>query len=137
MGRQILGEFFLQNHDKPKPDVLENAHPFFREFAHMVRPVQSSGLDLQGTITDRLLLICKGSSSSPWAFVVFIKTSQSLHAVMIPILDQSDIVAKFVRFLQGGSDSIEVNLGRFEQDHWEINKESTKLSWPKSGILYP
>jgi hypothetical protein len=137
VGHQILGEFFLRNCEKPKTDVLKNAHPFFREFVHMVQPVQSSAINFQGTITDRQLFICKGNNTPPWAFIVFIKTSQSLHAVMVPILNQPDAVAKFIRFLQDDNDSIEAALGCFEQDHWKIIQESTKLLWPKSGILYP
>jgi hypothetical protein len=137
VGRQILGEFFWQNYNKSKAEVLENAYSFFREFAHMVRPVQSCSLDLQGTITDGLLFICRGNDGSPWALIVFIKTSQSLHAVMIPIFDQPDAVAMFMGFLQNADDSVEANLCRFEQDQWKINKQSSKLFWPKSGILYP
>jgi hypothetical protein len=137
VGRQILGEFFLRNHEKAKPEVLEDALPFFREFAHMVRPVQSSAINFQGTITDNLLLICKGSNTPPWAFIIFIKTSQSLHAVMIPIFEQPDAVAQFIRFQQDDNDSIEVVLSQFDHDHWKIDKKSTKLTWPKRGVLYP
>ena len=137
VGRQILGEFFLRHCEKRKPEVLNNAHPFFREFVHMVRPVLSWAINFQGTIADRRLLICKGNNTPPWAFIVLIKTSQSLHGVMVPILDQPDAVAKFIRFLQDDNDSIEVAVSRFEQDHWKIDKQSTKVPWPKSGSLYP
>lgn len=137
VGRQILGEFYLKNCDKPKSTIFDNAHPFFRNFSHMVRPIQSSGIDFQGTITDKLLLICKEGEGLPWAFLVFIKTSKSLHAVMIPILDQPDTVAKFLEFLHSDTNVIAVTLIRFKDDHWEINKESSKLHWPKDGVLYP
>ena len=137
VGRQILGEFFLLNYDKRKADVVKNAEPFFREFAHMVRPVESSGIDFHGTTTDKLLLFCKENNTPPWAFIVFLKVSRSSHAVMIPIFDQPHAAAKFIRFLHDETDSIEVALGRFEQDHWTIDKSSTELRWPKSGVLYP
>jgi len=137
VGRQILGEFFQRNYDKAKPEVLDNAYSFFCEFAPMVRPIQSSGINLRGTITDNLMLICKENNGYPWAFIVFIKISQSLHSVMIPIFERPDTVAKFIQFLKDENDTIEVNLARFEQDHWNINKESTTLHWPKTGILYP
>lgn len=136
VGRQILGDFFLQNHDKARPDVIESARPFFREFAHMVRPLQANSLELQGTITDKLLFIC-GGSRSPWALVVFIRTSQSLSAVMIPIFDQPDTVAKFLGFLKNENETIEAAFCRFEQGQWNIDKESFNLIWPKNGILYP
>ena len=136
VGRQILGEFFLQNHDKPKSVVLENAYPFFQEFKHMARPIQSSSYDFKGTITDGLLYLCKEKSSPPWAFIVFIKTSQLLHAVMIPVLDQPDTVDRYFRFLQDDNEIIEVTACHIEQEQWKINKESIKLTWPKSGNLY-
>jgi hypothetical protein len=137
VGRQILGEFFLRNHPKPKRDVVRNAYPFFREFVHMVRPVESSGIDFCGTVVDGRLLVCKENHAPPWAFIVFLKISRSSHAVMIPILDQPYSASKFVKFLHDKNDSIEVVLGRFEQDHWTIEKNSTEIRWPKTGVLYP
>lgn len=140
VGRQILGEFFLQNREKTsKSEILENAHPFFREFVHMVRPIQSCALDIRGTITDKVLLVCRGSSGTRWAFIVFIRTSRQLHAVMVPIFDQPDAVATFIGFLKSDNHSVEADLYRFEQsqDRWGIIKESIQLAWPKSGILYP
>lgn len=132
IGRHILGEFFSQNQDSQKPEVLKNALLFFRDFAHMVRPVQTNSLGLQGTITDRLFLICWGSSGSPWALIVFIRTSQQLHSVMIPI----DVVT-FLNFLRSENESIKVSYCRLEQDHWEGDKESARIIWPKRGVLYP
>lgn len=137
VGRHILGEFFLQNRQNPKSEALKNALPFFREFVHMVRPVQSAGIDLQGTVTDNLLLLCRENDSPPWAFIVFVKTSKSLHAVMIPMFDRPDTVARFLRFLQNERDSIEVALTHFDKDHWKVNRESSNLPWPKEGVLYP
>ena len=137
VGKQILGEFFQQNCNKAKSDILDNAYSFFREFAPMVRPIQSSGVNLRGTITDKLMLICKEKIGLPWAFVVFVRTSKSLHAVMIPIFEHLDTVAKFIGFLKDEKESITVNYARFEQDHWSVNKESTTLVWPKTGILFP
>jgi hypothetical protein len=137
VGRQVLGEFFLQNKGKQKSEVTQNALPFFREFAHMVRPVKSEGHGLQGTITDKIVLICKDAGGPPWAFIVFIRVSQSLHSVMIPILEDPNAGAKFITFLQDKSEFIEANYARFEQDHWGLNEESVKLQWPKTGVLYP
>jgi len=139
VGRQILGKFYSQNRGKPKTNVLKNAVLFFREFAHMVRPVLSSGFDFQGTITDKMFLICWGSSGNAWAIIVFIRTGALLHAVMLPVYDRADMVSTYIGFLRNQSDSISVALCRYEQgqEHWKINKEPTRLEWPKTGILYP
>lgn len=137
VGRDVLGEFFLRNCNKTKSEVLKDAHLFFREFANMVRPIQSSSLNLRGTITDGLVLVCKDNMGSPWALIAFVKTLQSLHAVMIPILDQPDSAAKFIGFLKDEKESINVAYCRYEQGQWKLSNESVKLLWPKTGTLYP
>ena len=137
VGRQILGEFYLQNHKKAKQDVLTSAYPFFREFVSMVRPIQSSGINLQGTITDNFMLVCKEKTGRPWGLVVFVRTTQVLHAVLVPAFEQADTVSTYIEFMKNDKEEITVNYLRFDQDHWNMSKESTTLSWPKTGILYP
>lgn len=137
IGRQVLGEFFYQNYGKPKPDILENAYPFFREFTNLVRPLQTNSLGLQGTITDKLIFLCGANSSSPWAIVVFVKTSNLLHAVLIPVLEHLDAALKYMNFLKNDNENIEVSRCRLEQGQWNIDKQVYNLTWPKKGILYP
>jgi len=137
VGNDILGKFFQQNVGKARSDILDSAYSFFREFAAMVRPVQSSGVNVQGTITDNLMLICQEKIGLPWAFIVFIRISQSLHGVLIPTFEHPDSVAKFLGFLNDEKESITANYAHFNQDHWSIDKDSTTLVWPKTGILYP
>jgi len=136
VGRHILGEFFLQNYGKPRPDALKNAYPFFREFANMVRPVNSSEINFQGTITDKQLLLCQEYGGTAWAIVVFVKAAQSLHAVLLPFFDQPDAVAKYFKFLQYENETVEVVLMQFEKEQFKLIRP-TKLIWPKNGILYP
>lgn len=136
IGRQILGEFFSRNFNKSKFDVLKDAHTFFRPYVHMVRPLRS-GVDFQGTITDRNLLVCMDSSSSPWAMIVFVKTASLIHSIMIPIFDDPERVKTYIDFLQNDNSAIQVASCRFEQDRWEISKDTKPLFWPKEGTLYP
>jgi hypothetical protein len=136
IGRQILGEFFLQNDkNKHKSEIVESALSFFDEFKHMVRPVQSLPFDAQGTITDNLLLLCEESRGAFWAFIVLVRTSCQLHAVMVPIFDQPSAASRFMGFLKTDHESIEAKLCRFnqQQDRWEIHKKAFTLTWPKSG----
>lgn len=137
VGLKILGQFFRENRNKSRADVFQEAQNFFSEFIHMVRPVQSQKLNLRGTITDKLLFVCGSDKSAPWAFIVFIKTSQMLHAVLMPIFDQADSVAKFLDFLKSENEMVDVRYCKFENDHWEIDKNLTQLKWIKTGILYP
>lgn len=137
VGRQILGEFFLQNQDKSKPEVLNNARPFFREFIHMVRPLISCGFDSQGTVIDRTFYMCIGNSGFAWAMIVFVKTAHVIHGVLMPVFEQADQAATYLGFLKNGNESIQVAVCRFEQDRWEMSKETMPLVWPKGDTLYP
>ena len=56
---------------------------------------------------------------------------------MLPVLDQPYQMGKFTNFLLDENESIECVVARFERDHWDLAKDSIKLSWPKRGIFYP
>lgn len=137
VGRQILGEFYLQNQGQiSKSKIMERAYSFFQEFVNMVRPIQSFAVDIQGTITDKLLFVCK-SYHSYWAFIVFIRTGQQLHAVMIPVFDKPENVATFMDFLKREREIyISGSFCRFDKlkNSWEIDKKSHTMIWPKSGF---
>jgi hypothetical protein len=137
VGYDILGKFFSQNKDKPKSEVLENARPFFREFVHMVRPLISCGFDSQGTVIDKTFYLCMGSSGSPWAMIVFVKTAHVIHGVLMPVFEKAEQAATYLGFLNNGNECVQVAVCRFEEDRWEISKETKPLVWPKSGTLYP
>jgi len=138
VGHQILGKFFLANHGQMKSVVQESAFSFFREFASMVRPLLSSGFDFQGSITDKMFLVCWSSSGFAWAIIVFIRTGLLLHAVMLPVSDRADMVPTYFDFLRSQNESISVTLCSYEQGqrHWDMKKPS-RLTWPKTGVLYP
>jgi hypothetical protein len=136
VGRNILGDFFLQNKDKTKKEILESAHPFFKEYAHMARPLDSSEISLQGTISDNQILLCQKYGDIAWGFIVFVKTAQTVNAVLLPYFDQPASVARFLDFLKNDNEEIDVALMHFEQGHFELTR-ATKIIWPKSGILYP
>jgi len=136
VGQKILGEFFHNNHNiKSKSKVLENASQFFHEFSNMVRPVVANSSDPrfnhQGTIVDKRSLVCKGSGDFIWARIVFIKTSEMLHSVMLPVFDHPNAVATFLSFLQNDNEVIDVKLCHFKQNQWKIDKELFKSKWPK------
>lgn len=137
VGKQILGNFFIQNQGKAKSDIVKNAFPYFREFTHMVRPLVTQLTDLKGTIYDGQLLLCKDNEGNSWGFIVFVKTANDLNAVLIPIADKPEMVAIFLDFLRNGNDELSVSQCRFEQNKWSVDKSVHKLFWPKDGILYP
>ena len=136
VGRQILGEFFLRSRGQPRAEVADEALVFFRQFAHMVRPVQSHP-DLKGTATDRTVLVCWGGDSLAWALTVFVRTSRVLHAVLIPVLESPDAAAMFNDFLQNQNESIDMSYCRLARESWNVNPRVHTLVWPKTGTLYP
>ena len=56
---------------------------------------------------------------------------------MIPILDQVDNAGRFSSFLTNENEIIEATFCRYDKDHWEIDKKSAQLLWPKKGVMYP
>lgn len=135
IGRSILGEFFIQNNDRRKKDLSDRALHFFFEFVHMVRPLTHINIDVQGTVTDRMLFLCMGGSGVAWAFIVFVKTGEQIHAVMIPTFHGPEQIETFLGFLKNDNSSIQVTTGRFEGDKWEVAKNTTSMNWPKDGLL--
>ena len=136
VGRNILGEFFLQNKGKTKKEILENAFSFFKEFAHMVRPLDTSEIAFQGTITDKQLLLCQKYGDIAWATIVFARTAQTINAVLLPFFDQPEAVVRFFDFLKNDNETIDVALLQFEHEQFKLLR-TTKIIWPKSGTLYP
>ena len=134
IGRQVLGEFFLQNKAKAKSEVIRNALTFFDEYVHIVRPVQSSGFGLLGTVTDKIMLVCDGAGSSRWAFIVFIKMAQNLSAVMIPILDQPEAASTYYSFLRSNHEMVDANFCQFTNEQWLVDQTTYSIPWPKQGI---
>lgn len=137
LGHSILGEFFIKNKDKQKSEVLDNALPYFREFEHMVRPLQSTPDYLNGTVSDNRMFLCKNSNQRPWAFIVIVKISNSMHAVLVPIMEDVETTVQYYDFIRGSQDKIEVALCEFKVDHWLVDKHSREIVWPKDGTLYP
>jgi hypothetical protein len=139
IGRDILGNFFLANAGKPRRDVLANAHGHFRDFMHMIRPVGINGMDFQGSISDRMMLICVGASGRHWALIVFVKTAGLVHSVLMPTFSDDVAAATYFDFLKNDNETINVTTGRYDriQGIWELNPHPKPLHWPKSGVLYP
>ena len=137
IGRDILGEFYLKNKDKPRSEVIRNANSFFREFEHMVRPIQTIDIALEGTITDRYVFACLGKDNQPWAILVFVNIFQSLHAVLMPIFDNAEMVNTYLSFLHNKNENLDISLCYFDGEHWEIDEVVQRIYWPKDGILFP
>lgn len=135
MGSTILGEFFTRNHCLPRASILANAFSHFSEFANMVRPAFATDHGLKGTAVDGLLHMCTRGTEIRWAFLVQIKTGDSLHAVLVPTFDDPVGIELFLRFLQNDEENIDAALTKFDGEKWLIAKEMRRLRWPKPAGL--
>lgn len=136
LGSAMLGWFFQQNKGKKKPAVVSSACRFFAPAAHMVRPALKTPGDIAGTITDKTMLICRGSKGEPWGVIVFVKTSQQKHAVLLPLTESEKARELFMSFLVNDTTEFSARFIRFEGDHWLENPKVLTIEWPKGeGLL--
>ena len=132
LGQTVLGDFFLQNRGRSKADILKNAASHFSEFANMVRPVSSPATTVQETMSDRFLFVCE--AQTPWAFIVFIRTSDLVHAVLVPVLEAPSAAARFMSFLCGDGGPIKARRCRFDDGKFQAARDPETLMWPKAGL---
>jgi len=136
LGKTVLGNYFNENVFRSRKDALANAVVYFREFAHLVRPVIQAPEPIAGTAIDHLLYMCK-SGEIVWAVLVLVRTGHLLHAALVPMFQDPIGAKNFIDFISGPEEKIEAHLTRFERDRWLIARETKIFIWPKTGILYP
>lgn len=130
---QVLGTFYLQNKGNAKKDVLKNAVEHFGPLAAMVRPVVAAPVAITGTIDDRLVHLCWSDDEkdrTPWGIVVYVRTGDTLHAVLLPALEHQMGVDRFSQFLCIQGDVFKVSITRFADTHWAFQKERRSVHWP-------
>ena len=135
LGRTILGEFFLQNEGLSKAEVIKNAVSHFSQYANMVRPLNDAPIKVLGTASDGLFLACFCEPQTLWAYVVFIRTSDRLHGVLVPILEEPSAVVRFMDFLKVGGGPIRANCCRLVGDKFTLKEQPDILEWPESEFL--
>ena len=138
-GKDILGRFFLENHFKSRDEIRKAAFSYFREYQHMVRPFVNPNLGLVGSISDLTFLCCMGSGDQIWGLIVFVRTVDKVHGILLPEFGNADMAATYLDFLKNGNDTIHVTTATYDREHgrWLINPNRQRVTWPKTGILYP
>jgi len=132
LGKTILGDFYLQNRDLAKAEVLRNAKDHFDEFKNMLRPIVVPSATDQETLSSGLVFICEAAVR--WAFMVFIRTADRLHAVLVPILDEPRAAAQFVRFLRAGDAQIQARRCQFKDGIFSANSALDVFNWPEVSL---
>ena len=133
LGRDVLGRFFLDSRHMERRRALERAYFHFRKFANLVRPILSRPLSFQGTLTDDLLYLCM-SGDEPWAYMVFVRTGNHMHGVIVPILDNSRNSDRFAHFCRTPHQTLKVRLARWMGGVWEISPNCKIFEWPKAQL---
>ena len=137
LGRNILGEFFLANKGRSKVEIIANGLSHFREFANMMRPILNPSPDLKGTAADQFVFVCRCDADAPWGLIVFIKTSNLVHSVLVPVLESEAAAARFMAFLKGEGCRIRANRCRFDGQNWYGAKQYEFLEWPPAAFEEP
>ena len=132
LGYDILGKFFLQNHKLAREEILANAETHFAEYASLVRPVMNPEAVLLDTENDGTMYICEGLSQ--WAFLVFVRTTDLVHAALVPLIDTPDAAAQFVRFLKSNGGVIHTRRCHFDGELFRMAPDTQKMIWPESNF---
>jgi hypothetical protein len=115
--------------------MIASAVKYFEEFVHMVRPIESGGEDLKGTAQDGLLYICTRGTELRWAFLILVRTSRAVHAVLVPVFEDPIAVEVFLKFLRNQEEEIGAALAKFDGEQWLVSKDLKRFRWPKSATL--
>jgi hypothetical protein len=134
LGNDILGSFYLKNRDLPKHSVLDNAREYFSEFVNMVRPVVADTSGFKGTLSDNSLFVCRSSTKKTWALIVFVRTGEELHSVVVPVMEGPDEVARFFDFLKNNGARFEAEFAIHKERQWHLDCKSIVVEWPGEPI---
>lgn len=133
MGSDVLGKFFAKHAGRDKRTVLAAARKHFPEFVNLVRPVLKAPPNLVGTSADRLMYFCTGTPSA-WALLLFVRAGETMHSVVVPVLEDAESAARFATFLKAPPAQFEVKLAEFKGDRWDVARDSAMFQWPAANF---
>jgi hypothetical protein len=133
LGKTILGTFFDENLGLEKAQIQANGTSHFLQFANMVRPIVSFPNTLRETVADRSVHICMTDSEIPWAMVVYLRTAEHWHAVLVPVMDTPEGSSTFIDFLNSGGSLIRAQHAQLHNDRWMLSGTDFELNWVVAG----
>jgi hypothetical protein len=140
IGRDLLGAFYKGNrHIEAKRQIQENALAFFRTYRFMVAPLARGSTNMGGSITDRIFELCAGSTQLPLGLIIYVKTSDLVSAVMLPMPDDPAALDVYRKFLCNDHEEIRLMIGQYDPDRgaWHVNPEPRVVTWLKNYDAYP
>jgi hypothetical protein len=82
---KILQRFYLDNRNRSRQDQLAATGEYFAPYAGIIIPLEQYNKDiLKGTIDDRRVISCIGSSGHPYSMGVLVRTKDDMHIIFIP-----------------------------------------------------
>lgn len=132
LGSDVLGTFFRANQGLAKKQVLLNAETHFPQFANLVRPIMNPQIVRGDTIHDQVLYFCEGFGQ--WGFLLYVRTDDAVHAVIVPVIETPDAASSFVHFLHAKGQKLHVREARFEKDTFFVSPIMEELFWPDSAF---
>jgi len=128
LGWDILGSFYAEHAGSPRAARIKAAAQHFPQFVQMARPLQQTPDWLRPTSTDGMLFLC--GAGHPWAMLTFIKVGRNYHSVLVPVFEEVDGAAHFVRFLENPDSQIAARLARWTGGGFEVSPEISRFDWP-------
>lgn len=132
----VLGEFYLKNTGGSVPEIVRRAAEYFAPLAAMVRPVEAAPPAVTGTVDDRRVHFCwaDAEQTTPWGILTYVRTGETLHAVLLPALEHEAGAERFGDFLKRDGDVFDISVARFEGSHWTVEKSRRSVEWPPAGF---
>jgi hypothetical protein len=137
VGYNILGGFYREFCDKSTAEAKRAAADYFKKYIHMVRPVASwTGAPPLGTIEDRRLSVCFGTSKRAFAYIVSVKVGAQIHGVLMPAYDNAESAVTYLDFLSNDKDILNANTCIFDpkENCWHGTDIPVEIHWTKKGV---
>ena len=137
LGRTVLGNYYdrVFHLQRGSDDFSTATNIHFAKYQNMVRPVEQLILpvDITGTITDQMLLVCWDDDDRPWAVQVFVRFGRHLNGVLVPSGESN--YAKYNQMLDArGSFDLNVSVARFGGTMFEVDSQRFEIDWPKANL---
>jgi hypothetical protein len=141
VGYGVLGRFFRDCRELDVASVREAATSFFAAYRHMVRPVERmmGGDPMRGSVEDQRFAVCCGIGGRPFAYVVFVRIDEMLHAVLMPSAEDADMAAEFWRFLNDDRrERLSASEAWFDADNevWHQSANTIEFHWSIQGDTF-
>jgi len=133
-GPKMLGEFFLKHRNADRSCARAGGQEHFPRFASLVRPVVPGSSKSKGTATDRHVLLCQDGELPPWGMIVFVRTRDLMHAVLMPVFSDQRGEERFHSFLDQPFASIDTRLAHFWAQQWLVSPSVSTLDWPADTV---